>query len=117
MKTDRKCVICRVDFTYDINNWNDRMFPDNNSCRECQFWYDLWVDRDDTNVARVGNRHFVIGHETKGNKRFNGFGGQLFKIQFDDGRVVETNNLWSQGEIPEVWQTMGMGSNAKMVAV
>lgn len=32
---------------------------------------------------------------------FRGFGGARFSIRFDDGRCVETRNLWCQGSIPE----------------
>ncbi len=50
-----------------------------------------------------GTRHHYMIEES--NDKFphwnNGFGGTKFKIKFTDGRVVETNNLWHQGQIPE----------------
>ena len=29
-----------------------------------------------------------------------GHGGKIFKIEMFDGRIIETNNLWYNGEIP-----------------
>ena len=114
METNRKCIICATEFTYDHTDRNDLLYPDNNSCRTCQHWYDLWQLKDNEQVVRVDNHHYMISDEKVSNKRFKGFGGQVFKIQFDDGRVVETDNLWSQGEIPKHWQEFGLVSNARM---
>lgn len=33
-----------------------------------------------------------------------GHGGRRFRIQYPDGRVVESTNVWSQGPIPERWR-------------
>lgn len=54
-------------------------------------------------AVRVDGQHYTI-HPDK-NAGFIGYGGQGFTILFDDGEVVRTNNMWSQGEIPELWRT------------
>ena len=35
---------------------------------------------------------------------FRGFGGAHFTIKFHDGTVIETTNLWCQGDIDKEWK-------------
>lgn len=76
-------------------------------CYTCSFWQDKLSAfiAGDRRCVRVSGRHFYIGDESPdwGNS-CKGFGGARFTIRFDDGREVETTNLWHQGEIPENWQ-------------
>ena len=68
-------------------------------CFRCKHWDDLLQRKDDPDVVRAQHRHYVLGSaQTPG--RWNGFGGHRFKIRFNDGREIETVDLWSQGVIP-----------------
>jgi hypothetical protein len=69
-------------------------------CFKIDHW-NGWVRRKkDKFVARVGHRHYYIDDE-KNTGGFRGFGGSKFIIKFNNGRIVETTNLWCQGIIPE----------------
>lgn len=101
-KTNRHCLMCGADFHFDKfwdrgNNWR----PDNNLCRNCQFWFDKIEMRDDKNVARIDGEHYIIGEPKSSIK---GFGGKKFTIMFNNNRIVKTDNLWHQGRIPIVWR-------------
>lgn len=75
-------------------------------CFTCQFWREKLVMRDDPGTARVQGQHYrfdAIQPMASGTDRWRGFGGRDFEIHFKDGRVVKTNNLWSQGPIPPRW--------------
>lgn len=54
-------------------------------------------------IARIEGHHYVI-EEDDNSGGFQGMGGRLFTIVFDDGREVVTRNLWSQGTIPPKWR-------------
>ena len=72
-------------------------------CFRCDFWLEK-VDRvNDPVSTRVNGKHYFVGKTPKpGTPRsFLGFGGAFWKIKYHDGRVIETNNLWHQGKIPE----------------
>lgn len=68
-------------------------------CFRCEFWLRWVAKRDDPSVVRVGAEHCVIGDEKAGGMR--GFDGHQWRIEFFDGRVVSTTNLWSQSTIPD----------------
>lgn len=63
-----------------------------------QFWNEKIAIKDDPRVARVSGTHYQIGDENA--KGMRGFGGARAIIRFHDGRVVESSNLWTQGQIP-----------------
>lgn len=76
-------------------------------CFNCDFWLEKvrWVTDPPAKyagrVARVNGRHWVVGARATGDKSHMGCGGREVTVRFDDGRVVSTNNLWGQGDIPE----------------
>jgi len=69
-------------------------------CFNCWFWYEKVEKKNDPNIARIDGTHYSIGKPGK-SKFFRGFYGDVFMIEFDDGRKVETDNLWCQGDIPK----------------
>jgi hypothetical protein len=73
------------------------------------FWEMHYALYDDSSVIVNGN-HYRIGKSTS----FKGYGGHKFTIKFFDGRVVETNNLWSQGTIDSEWRDR-LPDNAEFV--
>lgn len=70
-------------------------------CFGCYFWEQYIHDKDQPEIARIDGQHYVIGDEPTTPNFMCGFGGRRFLIRFNDGRVVSTTNLWSQGEIPQ----------------
>lgn len=70
-------------------------------CFTCMFWLEKCEPalRDDPNTARINGQHYIIGDERAG-PEWRGFSGRRWVIEFNDGRRVETTNLWAQGSIP-----------------
>jgi hypothetical protein len=83
-------------------------------CFSCGFWQRYIDQQDDPNIARVNGTHYYIAAETSNPYGSRGFGGALFVIQFHDGRVVRTTNLWCQGDIPKEFQKL-LPDNAKFL--
>lgn len=77
----------------------------NQLCFKCLHWYECYLERNEPNVVRVGGKHFHIVPEPPKtiSAACKGFGGQQFKVIFNDGRIVTTTNLWCQGIIPDRW--------------
>lgn len=63
-----------------------------------QFWDDQAADR--SNAVVIDGRHYRI-LPPEPYTPMAGFGGHRFRIRLHDGRLVETSNLWTQGEIPD----------------
>lgn len=80
-------------------------------CFKCCFWAAKVKIRDKPNVVRIEGYHYQIGNEGS-DLAFRGFGGRKFVVLFDDGRRVETTNLWHQGKIPEYFKER-LPDNAK----
>lgn len=111
-KYNRQCVMCGLKFNFDKfwdrgNNWH----PDNNLCRTCQFWFEKFKMVDNPEVVRINREHYIIGSKDSDVK---GMAGSSYKIKFNDGRVVATDNLWHQGHIPIAWQKY-LKDNAKFI--
>lgn len=83
-------------------------------CHECfldDFWRRKLACKDDPKTARIDGSHYFLGKE-KEPGRWNGFGGRWSTIRFNDGRIVKTCDLWTQGVIPEKWREQ-LPDNAK----
>jgi len=97
------CVLCGT--TVD-DRWNDQTNADllrTGHCFTCNFWMEKvrWREQDDPSCL-VTDQHWHYRIEPDESASwFRGFGGQRFTVSFNDGRKVETRNLWCQGEIPE----------------
>lgn len=74
-------------------------------CFSCDFWLSNVARKDSPKVARIDGTHYVVCRETNERAAFRGFGGHRFRIRFEDGREIETTNLWCQGRIPERFAT------------
>ena len=90
-------------------------------CFSCLFWTEL-IKLSDKSV-RFNGVHYTIVQEQPSNisewgwgAEDAGFGGQKFKIKFFDGQEVHTNNLWSQGEIPDRFKIQ-LRDNAHIIAL
>ena len=86
-----------------------------NLCFSCDHWVSLLAIKDRPDVVRVKRVHYMVGPPTSDPSDYRGFGGRRFKIAFnDDGRAVETTNLWCQGAIPDRFQAR-LPDNAEFV--
>lgn len=68
-------------------------------CFNCLFWHQRIEEKDQPTSVRIKGRHYIIYPD--GSPKPRGFGGNLMTVEFFDGHIVETHNLWTQGEIPE----------------
>lgn len=68
-------------------------------CHTCNFWKELIEIKDQKNICRIDGRHMMIGPKTNDPSNWKGCGGAKFTIE-KDGKLIETDNLWHQGEIP-----------------
>lgn len=94
--------ICRECGKHETGSWMADKQEDLEArqlCFGCGFWEEHVDRKDNSNVARIDGVHYIIGNPNQ--RRFRGFAGRRFEIIFDDGREVETNNLWCQGKIPQ----------------
>jgi capsid portal protein len=62
-------------------------------------------------VARIKGRHYVLGDETA---KFKGSYGRKHTIKFDSGEIVETTNLWDQGQVPPAY-AVELADNATFI--
>jgi hypothetical protein len=73
---------------------------------------DFWDNALDKDAVIIDGNCYHIVPDDKSDGGFLGFEGREFKIQFNDGRVVVTHNLWHQGEIPK---ERNIQDNAKFI--
>lgn len=93
------CKWCRE--TYDASIHYSSVEP--SECFLCNHWKEILErDKTDTTAVVIKGHHYYISDENPA-LRPRGFGGTKFVIQFNDGRLVTTTNLWHQGEISRYW--------------
>ena len=85
------------------------------SCSTRRFWQEKADDlaAGDPAVVIVDGVHYRIGREDAPSLS-RGFGGNLFRIRFRNGRRVDTTNLWHQGAIPPEWREK-LPDNAELI--
>lgn len=72
-------------------------------CFNKKFWNDI-VEEKDGHIFIDGVCYSIADKSILG---ILGFGGRRFKIKMlDDGRIIETNNLWCQGNVPEEYRSI-----------
>lgn len=98
----KRCKECGKTENGDWMDSTARKLLKHKLCFKCNFWREKIAIKDRLNVARIDGNHYTIEREEKlFLSEFRGFGGRKSVILFDDGRRVETTNLWHQGRIPE----------------
>lgn len=81
-------------------------------CFHCKFWIDYVGDPE---AIVINGYHYMDGGRKTGTQSsFLGFGGREFKVRMFDGRVISTNNMWGQGDIPERFRSR-IPDNAEFV--
>ena len=79
-----------------------------------QFWDEKETMKDNPRIVRAEGEQYYIGAKGKKQGTYKGYGGAKWRIEFKDGRVVETDNLWSNGTIPPAYRER-MPDNAVLV--
>ena len=74
-------------------------------CFRCNFWhkYVTWEDTS-TRIAVRRNRHHYIAEMDTTVRGPRGYGGALFVIEMNNGRVILCDNVWCQGYIPDTFK-------------
>lgn len=72
------------------------------NCFAKKFWNGICKEKE-KHVVINGVCYAVADGPVNG---FCGYGGRKFKIKMlDTGKIVETNNLWCQGDVPEEYKS------------
>jgi hypothetical protein len=97
----KTCSICgkRYDPASYMNTKNGRCFT-------CEFWFEKiqWAEENPGRSVRIGGKHYIAASDLQTGS-IRGFGGRGFVIKFHDGRIVQTANLWHNGDIPKYLQS------------
>jgi hypothetical protein len=76
----------------------------NQTCFICDFWQKIILQvavKPDESVRVKGHHYFILPDLPDNVDKWHaGHGGSLFRIQFNDGRYVESRNVWHQGDVP-----------------
>ena len=105
-----KCRICGKEFNK--IRWL-KPYEDicSDKCFRMNFWNEIVAEKE--NHVFIDGKSYSIAPEDD-DSPFRGCSGRHFKIKFDDGKIVETTNLWCQGEIPEEFRDI-LKDNAKFI--
>ena len=77
-----------------------------NNCFDCSFWLKKteYTGVVASRRAIIDGEHYMVYAETDG--LIKGSGGRRVIVQFFDGRIIHSNNLWCQGTIPQRFREM-----------
>lgn len=96
------CEICGSNFENEVYCGRFKKCC-SSECFNKKFWNDIKEEKD-KHVFIDGVCYSIANESTLG---ILGFGGRKFKIKMlDDGRIIETNNLWCQGDVPEEYRSI-----------
>ena len=70
-------------------------------CFKCNFWINVVEDDHDGRGIILDGVHYRDGGRTLRASEANGFGGAEWRLRLTSGALVETNNLWCQGRVPD----------------
>jgi hypothetical protein len=93
------CTYCGSYLALCLDQLDKEIMLEHTCCANCAFYVQL-ASRDSGYIFADGCSIYTIGKEDKSN-RFRGFGGQKWIITYPDGKVVESTNLWSNGQTCE----------------
>jgi hypothetical protein len=90
-----KCIICGKEIEKSMYGNADLC---SSECFHENFWNEVL---DDTAIIIKGECYHDGGIKPAGYSGFLGHAGAYFKIQMNNGKLFETNNLWYNGEVPK----------------
>ena len=95
------CRICGKEF--EKSKWY-KPYHDicSSECYVDNFWQEI-INEKDYHVIVDGVCYYYDPNKIINTNlpQYNSYAGRIFKILFNDGRIVLTNNLWCNGDIPE----------------
>ena len=99
---------CEMQPQYSGPNIKSQDYDNKDLCFDCAFWLShIEHDKNPEEYLipfRYKHTHYIADtNPAKKNAHFKGFGGHNAKITFDDGRVIECDNVWCQEDIPELF--------------
>ena len=95
------CCICgkEEDPTHWVQDCGEKLMK-HQMCFECNHWREQHeldhTTRGEHGWAVINGSHYTLHPHTDG---IRGMYGRTYKIEFNDGTVVECNNLWHQGDL------------------
>jgi len=97
------CSICGAAEEAKYMN-NERMI-EKKLCFNCNFWDEHSEKANSPESIRINGHHYHAYDSVSRADGFGaGYGGSKFTIKMNDGRVIETQNLWHQGDIPSYFK-------------
>ena len=107
-----KCKMCGS--LEDSSRWiNGKTLKKKQLCHNCNFWDEIVPSYNKgQHFVDQKNNCYYIGNENSKDS-FRGFDGAKTTITFNNGRVVNSTNLWFRGEVPEHFRKL-LPQNAKL---
>lgn len=99
-----KCVVCGKEI--EESRYMGDAILCSSECFHVNFWnekvakYGNGTSGYAKTVAIVNGNHYIVKPDSS-DSFFQGHGGRQFKIEFNDGRIVQSKNVWHQGDIPD----------------
>lgn len=100
-----KCVICGKEI-------EKSLYSHKPLCSYECFIVDFWNDNLDETAIIVDGTCYHDGGRQPDGTQWLCFGGSEFTIEMNDGRIIKTNNLWYNGEVPK---ERNVKDNAKFI--
>lgn len=118
---DHKTSSYDTDTSHFIESRLTEIMREKKCCFNCAIWFRRIEETlsiiDDGSVSVIMNHEAYIAHPFINGplKGFVGHGGCIFYVQMNDRSVVQSNNVWRQGDIPEIfWKDLP--DNAKRIS-
>lgn len=99
-----ECCLCNE--SEEANYFDNKRMVDKQFCFNCNFWDERVEDYIRGESIVIRGLHYMDAGKKPNQDRgeFRGFGGRIFKIKMFNGKIIETNDLWHQGTIPELFK-------------
>lgn len=98
-----------TDTSHFIESRLTEIMREKSCCFSCAVWFRRIKETPSTiadgNVSVIVNHEAYIVHPFMegGLKGFVGHSGFIFRFQMNDGTVIRSNNVWTQGNVPEIF--------------
>ena len=115
----KKCKNCGAEFDETLRDLESDL------CFSCYFWEEQYqtdqeyrkIPEHFSEVIIIDGHHYVADTDPSHKKNlYKGIGGAPHLVKFKDGRVEAFDNLWHQGEIPEIFREK-LPDNAEFISI